>query len=167
IDHLKTDFHTPTLSPIILSTDLTNRESDTDSIAKLVLSRASSYLSEEQEQICSSTPKTIINMEQENLFNNDNNQKANQLQNNIFIAEVNPWNFALGPQFQQVPLLKDTVLQLFRGSDYTQVYTVDYTNLFANNKFASDNESETTELSEEKPSIVELSKKELSESKSN
>ncbi|CAG8793176.1 7946_t:CDS:2, partial [Dentiscutata erythropus] len=47
-NYLETGFHTPTLTP--------------------------SYLFEKQEQIRPSTPETIINIEQENLFNNDNNQ---------------------------------------------------------------------------------------------
>ncbi|CAG8589688.1 3191_t:CDS:2 [Dentiscutata erythropus] len=46
-DLLEANFYTPTLCSIISSTDLTNRESDTDSIDELVLSGAPSYLSEE------------------------------------------------------------------------------------------------------------------------
>ncbi|CAG8703880.1 23203_t:CDS:1, partial [Dentiscutata erythropus] len=74
-DLLEANFHTPTLSSIISPTDLINQESDTNSIDELVLSEApSSYLIEKQEQIRPSTPKTIINVEEENLFNNSNNQ---------------------------------------------------------------------------------------------
>ncbi|CAG8749070.1 9301_t:CDS:2, partial [Dentiscutata erythropus] len=93
-------------------------------------------------------------------------------------AEVDSWNPASGQQFQQVLLLEDTILQLPGGffdqqtwylhqsqstspigSDYTQVYTINYTNLFANNKF---NKSEIAKLSEEESSIVESFKKESS-----
>ncbi|CAG8691127.1 13021_t:CDS:2, partial [Dentiscutata erythropus] len=77
-----------------------------------------------------------------------------QPQDNIFTAEVDSWNPATGPQFRQVLLLKDTILQLPggfpgqqtwdhnqsrptspTGSDRTQVHTIDYTTLFANNEF--------------------------------
>ncbi|CAG8826215.1 26850_t:CDS:1, partial [Dentiscutata erythropus] len=159
---LEANFHTSTHSSIIPPTDLINQESDTNSINELVLSRTPSYLTEEQEQIHSSISETIINVEQENLFDNNNNQveyipiypvidntsivnywEADQLQDN---SEIDPWNPTTGLQFRQVPLLKDTVLQLPRGfsnqqpwnhnqsqpilptgSDYTQVHTIDYT----------------------------------------
>ncbi|CAG8776415.1 27145_t:CDS:1, partial [Dentiscutata erythropus] len=163
---------------------------NTDSIDELVLSEAPpSYLSEEQEQIRPSIPETIINVKQENLFNNDNNQveyipiyltidntpivnywKADQYQDN---TEIDPWNPTTSPQFQQVLLFEDTVLQLPggfsnqqpwdhnqsqptspTGSDHTQVHTVDYITLFNNNEFAGDSKSETTKSSEEKSSIV-------------
>ncbi|CAG8788551.1 10788_t:CDS:2, partial [Dentiscutata erythropus] len=126
------DFYTSTPSPIIPPTNLINQESDVNSIDELVLSGApSSYLTEKQEQIRSSTPETIFNMEQENLFNNDNNQveyisiyltidntsivnywEVDQPQDR---TEIDPWNPATGSQFQQVPLLEDTVLQLPGG----------------------------------------------------
>ncbi|CAG8791236.1 20929_t:CDS:1, partial [Dentiscutata erythropus] len=74
-DLLEANFYTPTPSPIISPTNLINRESNANSINELVLSGAlSSYLTEKQEQIRPSTPETIFNMEQGNLFNNDNNQ---------------------------------------------------------------------------------------------
>ncbi|CAG8740955.1 10554_t:CDS:2, partial [Dentiscutata erythropus] len=198
-DLLEADFYTPTPSSIIPPTDLINQEMDTDSIDELVLYGAPpSYLTEKQEQIRPSTPKTIINVEQGNLFDNNNNQveyisiyptidntpivnywEADQPQDN---TKIDPWNPTTDPQFRQVPLFEDTVLQLPggfsnqqpwdhnqsqsispTGSDYIQVHTIDYTTLFANNEFAGDSELETTKSSEEELFIVESSEEELSE----
>ncbi|CAG8777085.1 24751_t:CDS:2, partial [Dentiscutata erythropus] len=67
-----TDIHFP-----ILTTEFSfsSNKLDTDSINELVLFRAPlSYLTEKQKQIRSSTPETIFNVEQGNLFNNNNNQ---------------------------------------------------------------------------------------------
>ncbi|CAG8671275.1 7863_t:CDS:1, partial [Dentiscutata erythropus] len=143
--------------------------SNANSIDELVLFGASfSYLTEEQEQIHLSTPETILNVKQGNLFDNNNNQvkyisiyptidntpivnywEVDQPQDR---TEIDPWNPATSPQFRQVPLLENTVLQLpggfsgqqtwdhnqsrstsSIGSNHTQVHTVDYTTLFANN----------------------------------
>ncbi|CAG8561728.1 1316_t:CDS:2 [Dentiscutata heterogama] len=73
-ESLTTDFHTPTLSPIVSFGNIFDQESDTNSIDKLVLNQTALVEIENLEQINPSIPKNTIIMEPENQANNNNNQ---------------------------------------------------------------------------------------------
>ncbi|CAG8767356.1 26650_t:CDS:2, partial [Dentiscutata erythropus] len=86
---------------------------DTDSIDELVLSGAPpSYLTKEQEQIHPSTPETILNLEQGNLF--------------VSLLEDTVLQLSEGFPSQQTWDHNQSQPTSPTGSDHTQVHTINY-----------------------------------------